>query len=98
MPRATHYLSSADIAREMGVPASQVRMWRVRYSPFRSPAAIRAAASFPAPDVLVGMADEHEAGTRSLPGWKPSRLPEIKAWRDSLPGSGTGPRPAARKS
>lgn len=35
---------------------------------------------FPLPDVTVG----------DVPGWEPSRLPEIKRWRAGMPGRGAG--------
>lgn len=96
-PMAEYYLSQADIARELGVSNEAVRGWRKRY-PRGS------AHPFPEPDSWTGV-DEVPDGpgdvpedprenprenSRSVPGWLPSRLPAIRAWRDGMPGSGTG--------
>jgi hypothetical protein len=38
---------------------------------------------FPAPDALTGR-------SHPVAGWLPSRIPEIRAWRATLPGRGAG--------
>ena len=43
--------------------------------------------SFPAPDGQIG-----GGGQRSPAGWLPGRLPEIRAWRDAMPGTGANKR------
>jgi hypothetical protein len=83
---AVYFLSQTDIARELGVSPDAVRLWRKRH------------ADFPEPDAWIGLdeapgegVDAREnprANARSMPGWLPSRLPEIRAWRESLPGQG----------
>ena len=70
-----HYLGMADIARQLGVTASAVTTWRSRYRDTPTP--------FPAPDVEIGL-------DRSIPGWRPGRMKEIRRWRDTLPGQGAG--------
>jgi len=84
------YLSNADIAAGLGVPVLTVKMWRGRYSPGRPAGKIRRAPSFPLPDVLIGMEDPAFGNSTTTPGWLPSRMPEIRAWRESLPGQGAG--------
>jgi transposase-like protein len=90
-PVAVYYLSQADIAKELGVSNEAVRTWRKRYPE-------GSAHPFPEPDSWTGV-DEVPAGeldarvnprenSRSVPGWAPSRLAEIKAWRSGMPGPG----------
>ena len=87
-PMAVYYLSQTDVARELEVSPDAVRGWRKRY-PRGS------AHPFPEPDSWTGVdevtADPREnprENSRSMPGWLPSRLAEIKTWRDGMPGSG----------
>jgi hypothetical protein len=95
-PMAEYYLSQADLARELGVSNEAIRTWRKR-NPDGSPR------PFPEPDSWTGV-DEVPDGprgmpedpranprenSRSVPGWRASRLAEIKAWRDGMPGPGT---------
>lgn len=97
-PMAEYYLSQADLARELKVSNEAVRLWRKRH-PRGS------ARPFPEPDSWTGVDEVTEKNTvippsdvrenprdnsRSVPGWLPSRLPEIREWRDGMPGSGAG--------
>ena len=88
-PMAEYYLSQADVARELGVSSEAVRLWRKR-NPDGSPR------PFPEPDSWTGV-DEVPAdprvnpreNSRSVPGWRRSRLDEIREWRRGMPGAGT---------
>jgi hypothetical protein len=90
-PVAAYYLSQTDLARELGVSPDAVRLWRKR-----NPAGSER--PFPEPDAWTGVDEVPEVGAdgsvnpranaRSMPGWLPSRLGEVRAWRDSLPGQG----------
>jgi hypothetical protein len=75
----TRYLSQAAIGRELGGGRHIVATWRNRYRDTPTP--------FPEPDVVVG---DEEGDERSAPGWLPGRMDEIRKWRDSLPGQGSG--------
>lgn len=88
-PMTEYYLSQADIAREMGVSNEAVRGWRKRY-PAGSPH------PFPEPDSWTGVDQvpgdarvNPRDNSRSVPGWLSTRLAEIRAWRDGMPGPGT---------
>ena len=89
MPRTTRLMSSADIARELGVPPAQVRMWRARYRPGRSKAETAVAPPFPEPDAWIGETGVPGPQSGAIPGWKASRMDEIRAWRDLIPSDGT---------
>lgn len=94
-PVAEYYLSQADIAARLGVSNEAVRTWRKRYHQ-------GSGHPFPEPDSWTGIDELPEDGgvpdarvnprenSRSVPGWLPSRLPAIRAWRDGMPGSGAG--------
>lgn len=73
------YLGQAAISRRLGEGRHVVGTWRNRYKDSPTP--------FPEPDVLIGDGEDDE---RAIPGWLPERLPEIRRWRDSLPGQGAG--------
>jgi hypothetical protein len=86
------YLTAADLADHFGVPANSIHAWRARYGPERDAAAIAKAPVMPAPDCHVGV-------HRPQAVWAESRLPELDAWRASLPGQGKGGgRPALRRT
>lgn len=82
------YLSQTDVARELGVSPDAVRGWRKRYPRgSRHP--------FPEPDAWTGIdevpqdpRENPRENSRSMPGWMPSRIGEIRAWRDGMPGAG----------
>lgn len=74
-PVPARCLGIAGIARELGVTPSAVTTWRSRYNGTATP--------FPAPDIEIG-------DGRGIPGWLPARLEEIRQWRGSLPGQGSG--------
>jgi hypothetical protein len=71
------YLGQAAIGRQLGVSRHLVATWRNRYRDSPAP--------FPEPDAWI-----EESDGRDVPGWLPSRIPEIRAWRSSLPGQGAG--------
>jgi hypothetical protein len=72
------YLSQAAIGRALGVSRYAIVKMRARHE------------DFPQPDAWV-LNDMNEASTvNSAPLWLPERLPEIIAWRKSLPGRGAG--------
>jgi hypothetical protein len=73
----TRYLGQASVARELGVTRHLVGTWRSRYKDTQTP--------FPEPDAIT-----EESDGRDVPGWLPGRLPEIRAWRATLPGQGKG--------
>lgn len=84
-----YFLSQTDLARELGVTPDAIRLWRKRYP------------SFPEPDAWTGLdqvpdgdADAREnprENSRSVPGWLPGRLEEVKRWR-AVGMSGQGAR------
>ncbi len=77
------FWSVSDLARRFGVSRSAVANWIERYPPADE------THPFPRPDILLD----------GRPGWKPERLAEIQAWRDGLPGSGSGGgQPAHRRN
>ena len=92
-PVALYYLSQADVARELGISSEAVRGLRIRY-PHGS------AHPFPEPDAWIGVDDTAEdavrpdpranprGNSRSVPGWLPSRMAEIREWRRGMPGAG----------
>jgi hypothetical protein len=73
------YLSQAAIGRQLGGSRHLVGTWRNRYKDTPTP--------FPEPDAWTGDDDDDD---RSVPGWLPGRMTEIRQWRDSLPGQGAG--------
>ena len=75
----TRYLSGAAIGRRLGYGRHAVATWRDRFKDTPTP--------FPAPDVTVG---DDEGDSRSVPGWAEDRMDEIRRWKDSLPGQGSG--------
>ena len=77
------YLTTADVARELGVQPATVSSWRTRSQPGR-PYAER---PFPAPDMKIGNAS----------GWLPERLPEIREWMAARPGMGVGGGPKPKE-
>ena len=102
-PMTVYYLSQADIARELEVSNEAVRLWRKRNPrgsarPFPEPdswtgvdevtvdEATKAVVVKPPSDVR----ENPRENSRSVPGWLPSKLDAIKAWRDGMPGSGAG--------
>ncbi|WP_230422795.1 hypothetical protein [Prauserella cavernicola] len=70
----TRYLGVTGLAERLGLTRHAVEKWRRRY-PSGS------AHPFPEPDVEI------DGG---VPGWLPSRLPEIERWREGMPGRGAG--------
>jgi hypothetical protein len=75
------YLGVIGLAERLGVTRHAVVKWRSRYPAGSSH-------QFPEPDVEI------DGG---VPGWLPSRLPEIEQWRAGMPGRGAGGgRPALR--
>ena len=76
---AARYLSQAAIGRQLGGGRHLVATWRGRYKDTPTP--------FPEPDAWTG--DDGEPD-RLVPGWLPERMGEIRRWRDSLPGQGSG--------
>ena len=83
VPGPAVYLTAADLAGHFGVSVSTFHSWRARYGPDRSPEAVAKAPVFPQPetDVQVGR-------KRPQAVWREGRLPELEAWRASLPGRG----------
>jgi transposase-like protein len=98
MGRPVRYMAVSDIARALGVDPKTVHTWRARYGPDRPAAQLRAAPPFPRPDVYVGLEEASFGARSSTAGWAQARLAEIRAWRLSLPGQGTGPRPSRRRA
>jgi hypothetical protein len=76
---AQAYLTTADVAHELGVRPATVSSWRTRSQPGQP----YAEHPFPAPDVKIGNAS----------GWLPERLPEMRAWMAARPGMGVGGGP-----
>lgn len=72
------YLTTADVARELGVAKGTVSAWRS----LSRPGKFYADHPFPDPDMVIG----------NVPVWVPGQLPEIEAWVAARPGSG-GARP-----
>lgn len=70
------YLSTAALARALGVAPATVSAWRAR----SRPGGIYADRPFPEPDAQVSGA----------PGWLESRLPEIREWMAGRAGMGVG--------
>ena len=77
----TRYLSQAAISRQLGGSRHLVGTLRNRWKDTPTP--------FPEPDAWTGD-DEDEDNERAVPGWLPERMPEIRRWKDSLPGQGAG--------
>jgi hypothetical protein len=82
-------LTVADIADHFTettgetVSAALVQTWRARYGPDRPAEAIRKAPTFPASAMAVGL-------RKPIDVWLAGQLPQIDAWRKSLPGQGAG--------
>jgi len=70
------YLTTADIAAELGVKPATVSQWR---SQSKAPGRY-AATPFPAPDHVVGQSA----------AWRRDQLPEIRDWVAARPGPGAG--------
>ncbi len=70
------YLTTAEVAAELGVEPATVSQWRSLSKPGKR----YADNPFPEPDLVVG---------RSA-AWRPGRLPELKAWMESRAGMGVG--------
>ena len=102
-PVADYYMSQADIARELGVSNETVRLWRKRNPrgssrPFPEPDSWtgvdeveeRPGKAPRVPGLPEDPRENPRENSRSVPGWLPSRLPEIRAWQAGMPGSGAG--------
>lgn len=66
------YLSQSDIGLMLGQDRTIVNVWRNRFRNTPDP--------FPEPDAQTGI------GKKPLPGWKPDRMDDIRAWLDRHPG------------
>lgn len=100
-PVADYYMSQADIARELEVSNEAVRGWRKRYHrtsshPFPEPDTWTGVDEIPkdAQGRVKALAAPEDPranpreNSRSVPGWRPERLDDIKEWRKGMPGAG----------